>query len=150
MGIGKFVGRRVDSVMDGVVSMARRMTPGALAGGTGERAMPAVGGGIRVDVCEDTDSVLVVADLPGVEKENIAVRLLSPTELGISGARCSETAETAKGGQVMRRERTCGRMDRVVSFPGDATAEGATASFENGVLTVRLRKAGRGERIPIE
>jgi len=150
MGIGKFVCRQVGSVMEEMASMARRMTPGALAGGTGYRVMPAVGGGVRVDVCEDMDGVVVIADLPGVEKENITVRLLSPTELGISGARCSETAETAKGGQVMRRERTCGRMDRVVPLPGDATAECATASFENGVLTVRLRKAGRGERIRIE
>lgn len=150
MGIGRFVGRQVDSVMEEMVSMARRMTPGALAGGRSDRAMPAVGGGIRVDVCEDMDGVVVVADLPGVEKENIVVRLLSPTELGISGARCSETAETAKGGQVMRRERTCGRMDRVVLIPGDATAECATASFENGVLRICLRKSERGERIPIE
>ncbi len=50
----------------------------------------------------------------------------------------------------MRRERTCGRLDRVVMLPSDATAEGGKASVENGVLRVRLRKAERGERIPIE
>ncbi len=146
MGIRKFVCRQVD----GMMSMARGMMPPALAGGMGEMGMPAMGGGVRVDVCEGMDDVIVVADLPGVERENIAVRLLSPTELGISAARCSETVETAEGGEITRRERTCGRMDRVVSFPSDATAEGARTSFENGVLTVRLRKAERGERIPIE
>lgn len=150
MGIRKFVCRQVGSVMDGMMSMARGMMPGALAGGMGDMGMPAMSGGVRVDVCENMDDVFVVADLPGVEQENIAVWLLSPTELRISGARCSETVETAEGGQFVRRERTCGRMDRVVSFPSDATAEGSTASFENGVLKVRLRKAERGERIPIE
>jgi HSP20 family protein len=149
MEISKFVCRQVHGLVDGMMDMARGMMPSALAGGMGDMGMPAVGG-VRVDVCEAMDDVFIVADLPGVEKETISVRLLSPTELGISGARCSETVETAEGGQVMRRERICGRMDRVVSFPSDTTVEGARASFENGVLKVRLRKAERGERIPIE
>lgn len=129
------------------MSMARGMMPAALVGDMG---MPAMSGGVRVDVCEDLDNVVVVADLPGVEQENIAVRLFRPTELRISGVRCSETAETGEGGQVMRLERICGRMDRTVMLPSDATAAGAKASFENGVLRVRLRKAERVERILIE
>jgi len=150
MGIRKFVCRQVNWVMGGMMSMARNMMPSALAGGMGDMGMPAMSGGIPVDVSEDLDDVLVVADLPGIEQENIAVRLLKPTELKISGVRCSETVETAEGGQVMRMERACGRMDRVVMLPNDATAEGSTASFENGVLRVRLRKAERGQRIPVE
>jgi len=150
MGIRKFVCRQVHWMIGGMLSMARGMMPGALAGGMDDMGMPAMSGGVRVDVGEDLDEVFVVADLPGVEQENIAVWLLKPTELRISGARCSETAETAEGGQVMRLERVCGRMDRVVMLPSAATPEGAKASFENGVLRVRLRKAERGERIPIE
>jgi HSP20 family protein len=146
MGIRKFVCRQARWAMD----MASGMMPAAFAGGMSGKGMPVVGSALPVDVCEDLDGVFVVADLPGVERENLAVRLLSPTELGISGMRCSETAETAGGGQFMRRERTCGRVERVVVLPGDAAAAGATASLENGVLTVRLRKAERGERIPIE
>ena len=146
MGIRKMVCRQARCMM----GMARGMLPGALAGGVGGMVMPGTGGGPRVDVSEGLDGVCVVADLPGVEKENVAVRLLSPTELEITGVRCSETAETAEGGQFMRRERTCGRMDRVISFPSEVTAECAHASFENGVLSVRLRKAERGERIPVE
>jgi HSP20 family protein len=150
MGIRKFVCRQARGVIGGMMSMARGMMPGALAAGMGDTGLPAMSGGVRVDVREDMDDVVVVADLPGVERENIAVRLLAPTELRITGVRCSETTETAGGGQVRHRERTCGRMDRVVSFPNDATADCAKASLENGVLRVRLRKAERGERIPIE
>lgn len=149
MGIRKFVCRQVHWMMGGMMSMARGMMPGALAGGMDDMDVPG-GGGPLVDVCEDLDDVFVVADLPGVEQENIAVWLLKPTELRVSGVRCSERAETAEGGKVMRRERTCGLMNRVVMLPSAATAEGSMASFENGVLKVRLRKAERGERIPIE
>ena len=112
--------------------------------------MPAMSGGVRVDVREDLDDVVVVADLPGVERENIAIRLLSPTRLRISGARCSETVDAVEGGQVMRRERTCGRMDRVVPLPSNVTAECAATSFENGVLRICLRKSELGVRIPVE
>jgi HSP20 family protein len=94
----------------------------------------------------------VVADLPGVEKANIMVRLLSPTDLEISGERRSEQIETGEGGKVLRRERTSGYMARTVTLPHGVTTEGAMTSFTNGVLDLRLKKSmpERGERIPIE
>jgi HSP20 family protein len=124
------------------------MMPWMGAGDVGEMLMPSV----RVDVCEDYDGVFVVADLPGVEKENITACLLSPTELGIWSERRPEMPETGGERQVMRRERSSGELKRKVMLPSEVTAEGATASFMNGVLRVRLRKcaAERGERIPIE
>ena len=146
MGIRKCVCRQVHGLMNGAMSMARGCMPAALAGG---RCMPAMGDEVNVDICEGMDDIVVVADLPGTEKENIVVRLCSPTELWISGARCSQMVDIAGGGEVVHRELTCGRMHRRVSFPSDATAGGATASYENGVLTVRLAKVERGERIPI-
>ena len=142
MGIRKCVCRTARGVLNGMMSMARGVVPGVLAG--------SAGGDLRVDVSEGADDVVVVADLPGVGPENVAVRLLSPTELGISGVRCTETAESVPGGRAVRRELACGRTGRIVSLPADATAGCATASLENGVLTVRLRKAERGERIPVE
>jgi HSP20 family protein len=146
MGIRKFVWRQVELIVGGMMSMARGMMPGALAGDMGMAA----GGGIRVDVSEDMDEVFVAADLPGVEKESIAVRLLSPTGLEIASVRCSEKAETAEGEQFKRRERNCGLADRVVPLSSAATADGSRASLENGVLRVRLVKVERGERISIE
>ena len=142
MGIRTCICRTARGVLNGMMSMARGVMPGALASD--------MGGDLRVDVREDADDVVVVADIPGVGPGSVAVRLLSPTRLGISGVRCSETAESVPGGRVARREVVCGRTGRIVPLPSDATAECATASLENGVLTVRLRKAERGERIPIE
>ena len=135
-----------------VGEMENRFRGGLGPGGVGDRLMPAVRGEFRVDVREDEDEVLVVADLPGVDRENITARLLSPTQLEISSERRSEHSEMGDEGQFVRQERTFGIMDRVVPLPHEVTAENARASFTNGVLELRLKKitVERGERIPIE
>ncbi len=121
-------------------------------GGVGDRLLPAVRGEFRIDVQEDLDDVVVVADLPGVERENIAVRLLSPEQLEIACERRSERQETGETGQFVRQERTFGYMTRVIPLPHEVTAEGARSSFTNGVLELRLRKmtVERGTLIPLE
>lgn len=137
---------------DLINEMENRFRGGLGPGGLGDRMLPAVRGEFRVDVREDADEVLVVADLPGVDRENITARLLSPTELEISSERRSERSEAGEQGQFVRQERTYGYMTRVVPLPHEVTAENARASFTNGVLELRLTKTTveRGERIPIE
>ena len=114
------------------------------------RMLPAIRGEFRVDVKEHDDEVVVAADLPGVEKEDVSLEILDPRTLRIAFSRRAETEEQAEGYFV--RERTYGSLDRVVRMPSDVTEEGATATFKNGVLEVRLKKAApeAGTRIPIE
>ncbi|NLM30655.1 MAG: Hsp20/alpha crystallin family protein [Methanomicrobiales archaeon] len=104
----------------------------------------------RVDVRDHEDEVIVVADLPGVEKENVAVRLIDPRHLEIMSRRTDETAEETA--DFFMRERVYGQMGRTVMLPAEVVDEGATASFKNGVLEVRLKKlpAEVGTTIPIE
>lgn len=113
------------------------------------RVVPAVRD-FRVDVRDHEDEVIVVADLPGVEKENVAVRLTDPRHLEIASTRASETEE--EGRDFFMRERTYGQMSRTVLLPAEVTEENAAASFKNGVLEVRLKKAPTelGTTIPIE
>jgi HSP20 family protein len=59
--------------------------------------------------------VIVVADLPGVEKENVAVRLIDPQRLEIVSVRSGETEEGARDFFV--RERIYGQMSRTVMLP---------------------------------
>ena len=136
----------------GVVGIVRGTVPGFGAGGVSDRFLPEVLGGFRVDVSEDEDEILVVADLPGVGPGETTICLLSPTNLWIMSTRRSEQADSCEEGKAMRRERASGRMDRVVALPHAATAKNGRASFTNGVLEIRLKKAEpeRGERIPIE
>jgi HSP20 family protein len=103
------------------------------------RMLPAIRGEFRVDVKEHDDEVIVAADLPGVEKEDVSLEILEPRTLRIAFSRQAETREEAEGYYV--RERTYGSMDRVVRLPADVTEEGATATFKNGVLEARLKKS---------
>lgn len=155
------LGRQFDDMLNEMESRFRTLMLGSGTflpagglgpGGVGDRLMPAVRGEFRIDVREDQDDVLVVADLPGVDREQITVRLLSPDELEIACERRSERQEGAETGQFFRQERTFGYMSRIVPLPHPVTAEGARSSFTNGVLEIRLTKTAieRGTRIPIE
>jgi len=126
-------------------SSGHRLLP---AGGAGDRMLPALRGEFRVDVREHEDEVIVVADLPGVEKENVSLQLINPRALEITSERSDEKEETAKGYYV--RERMSGSMRRMVALPTDVMDENAKASFKNGVLEVRLRKMTLPARSHIE
>jgi HSP20 family protein len=107
-------------------------------------------GEFKVDVREKDDEIIVEADLPGVEKEDVTIRLCNPRTLEISSERKGEKEEKREG--FYMRERAYGMLRRIVGLPADATEDGATASFKNGVLEVHLKKAEgeRSKRIPID
>jgi len=119
-----------------------------ISGGT-PQGSPLGGAGAMVDVREDETEVMVVADLPGVEREKIAVRLLDPRTLRIT-ARREEAAETEQAGYFVR-ERRVGTISRTATLPVDVEGEGARATFKNGVLEVRLKKVVQevGKEIPL-
>ncbi|MDD1720181.1 MAG: Hsp20/alpha crystallin family protein [Methanoregulaceae archaeon] len=119
-------------------------------GGIADRFLPAIRGEFRVDVREHGDEVLVVADLPGVEKDDVQLGLVNPRTLEIRCERKTGNDEKDEGYFV--RERQYGSMTRTVALPDDVTEEGASASFKNGVLEVRLKKVSidRGTRIRID
>jgi HSP20 family protein len=107
-------------------------------GGVGDRMLPALRGEFRVDVREHDDEVIVVADLPGVEKDDVALQLLSPRALEISCERKGESEEKSEG--FYMRERVYGTLRRIVAMPVDVTEADSIASFRNGVLEIRLKK----------
>ena len=92
----------------------------------------------------------MVADLPGVEKEDVTVSLVNPSTLEISSERKAEKEEKEEG--YYMRERVYGSLCRTVALPHDVTDAGAAASFKNGVLEVRLKKTEvqRGSSITVE
>ncbi|QCC50792.1 Hsp20/alpha crystallin family protein [Halapricum salinum] len=109
-------------------------------------------GAIAVDVRDEGDAIVVVADLPGYETDDIEVTLNDERTLHLYAERESETEETEEGVYV-RRERTQESIERTISLP-DAVEDGETsAGYDNGVLTVTLPKQTPDEdsrSIPVE
>ncbi|MBC7085238.1 MAG: Hsp20/alpha crystallin family protein [Methanomethylovorans sp.] len=90
-----------------------------------------------VDVKDEGDKIVVTADLPGVDKQNVNIDV-QDNLLSISAKSGTET-EKEEGG-YMHRERTYKMFSRTLTLPEAVTSDGAKAKLENGVLTVELPK----------
>lgn len=113
---------------------------------------PALKREFRVDVREEMDEVIVTADLPGVDKKDVVIRLVTPLSLEISVLKKTEPEEGADVYDYYTRERLSGSLHRIVSLPAEVIDEKASASFRNGVLEIRLGKTvpESGSVIPID
>ena len=98
------------------------------------------GRGIHVDVAETDGEVVVVADVPGFDPDDIDVSV-TDRKLRIS-AEHSEEQEDEEGTKYYRRERSRRAVSRTVALPADVEEHEADASYENGVLTVTLPTTG--------
>lgn len=92
----------------------------------------------RADLAESEDAFFLSLDLPGIPAEQVDVTLEDDT-LTISGKR--EVAEETREGRFHRIERHYGRFLRSFQFNTPVDAENIEASFNDGVLTVRVGKA---------
>ncbi len=138
------IGHEIDEMMaemearfQDIFSGSRNLLPEA-GGGMADRFMPAIRGEFRVDVSDHEDEVVIVADLPGFEKEGVSVQLIDPRTLEIATRQSSEKQDEREN--YYMRERMYGSMRRIVRLPVDVTEDGAQASFKNGVLEVHLKK----------
>jgi HSP20 family molecular chaperone IbpA len=91
----------------------------------------------RVDILDLGDALQVVADMPGVRKEDIEINL-KPERLEISAESSTETER--KEEDYTYRERGYASYRRVIDLPADVLPDKAEASFKNGVLEVNLPK----------
>lgn len=94
---------------------------------------------IRVDVVEKDGMFKVSADLPGVKKEDIHVRI-DGNLVQIDAETKREKEVKENGGKVLRSERYYGSVSRAFSLSQDVDESKATAKYENGVLTLELPK----------
>ena len=90
-----------------------------------------------VDIKEEDNQFLVVADIPGVAPENIEVKMENGM-LSIKGERKEEFKEEKEG--YRRIERSCGTFHRRFTLPETADPEGITARSNNGSLEVTIPK----------
>lgn len=90
-----------------------------------------------VDIYEEGDDLVVKAELPGLNKEDIEVKITSDY-ISISGEKKRE--EKVEEKNYYRYERSYGSFSRTFRLPLDVQTEKAKAKFENGVLEVRIPK----------
>jgi len=98
---------------------------------TARRWMPAV------DIRETADSLLLVAELPGMTREDVQITLENNV-LSIAGERKFE--KDVKGESYHRLERTFGTFARSFSLPANVKTDKVEAVFKDGILTVTLPK----------
>jgi HSP20 family protein len=99
--------------------------------GTLRRWIPAM------DLVETDDDFVLRADLPGLSDGDVNVEL-EDNVLTISGERKSEHEERKEG--YYRVERASGAFSRSLTLPEGVNAEAIKASFDKGVLEVRIPK----------
>src|SRR5438105_6444310 len=105
-------------------------TPGAGNGGH-RRWLPAM------DLLETDNDFVLRADLPGLSQGDVNIEL-EDNVLTLSGERKAEHEER-KGGYY-RVERASGSFSRSLTLPEGVDAEAVKASFDRGVLEVRIPK----------
>ncbi|MFZ4480101.1 MAG: Hsp20/alpha crystallin family protein [Rhodoferax sp.] len=94
---------------------------------------------VRVDVVENNGSFKVRADLPGVKKEDINVRI-DGNLVQIDAESKGEKEFKSNGDKVLRSERYYGSVSRAFTLTQDVDDSKAVAKYEDGVLTLDLPK----------
>lgn len=88
---------------------------------------------------EETDAAYVVtAEMPGIQKENIEVKLTDDNTVEISGKSATQKKETK--GKLIREERSKTDFFRRFVLEHEVNADSVDAKVENGVLTLTLPK----------
>lgn len=103
------------------------------------------GGDILVDVADADGHLVVTADVPGFEKDDISVSV-SGRKLTVAAAESTEQETQDEDAHYYRRERSQRRVSRTITLPVDVDETAASATYENGVLTVELPKQEADDR----
>jgi HSP20 family protein len=121
--------------LDGFQSDMNRLLDAFFGGrqgnGHAQRWLPAM------DLVESGDHLVLRADLPGLTEDDVSIEV-KDNVLTISGERKTEDEEKREG--YHRVERSFGSFARSLTLPEGVDADKVEASFDRGVLEVRIPK----------
>lgn len=109
----------------------------------GEFTMPFEGKQPRVDVIDQDSNIVVKAELPGMEKDNIDISMTANT-VTIKATDTHKKEETK--GDYYRCEISTGAFSRTVALPSVVDGSKAAANFKNGILELTIPKAEQSKR----
>jgi HSP20 family protein len=95
---------------------------------------------LPLDVATSKDEVVIESALPGIEPDDVAITVENGT-LTIQGQTKSE--RTSGDGDYVVQEIRRGTFSRSVALPTGLEPEKAVATFENGLLTLRIPRSER-------
>jgi HSP20 family protein len=90
----------------------------------------------RVDIREEAERFVILADLPGVDPAQIEINM----DKGILSIKGERKAEEADGRRYSRQERAQGVFFRRFALPESANPDGIAATGRNGVLEISIPK----------
>lgn len=114
----------------------------------GDQRLAAFGQRPRVDVVEKADDIVVTAEIPGLEREELDISMTNEV-LTLRAEQSSEGEREERG--YHRREIMRGSFVRQIRLPCPVDVERATADYRDGMLTVTMPKAAqaRSRKIPL-
>lgn len=103
----------------------------------GSPALPATGRGIDANVSLDPvdDGYVVLADLPGFDRDEIDLRFDDGTLLIAATHEVAEERNGPEGQTAMHRQR---HVEERIHVPGAVSGDDMSATYRNGVLEVYL------------
>ena len=100
----------------------------------------------HTDIYEENDQLVIKTELPGISKEDVSITLQGD-RLTIKAEKKETVAEDIT---CYARERQYGQYLRSVTLPFPVKEDRISATFENGVLELRLSKAEESKAKKIE
>ncbi len=97
----------------------------------------------RVDIIDRDNEIVVKAEIPGVNKEDLDVSMTEST-VTIKGSSSHEEKE--EKGNYYRSEISRGTFTRTVALPADVDADKAKAVFNDGILELTIPKVEKSKR----
>ncbi len=95
-----------------------------------------------VDIYHEDNSIVLKAELPGVEKDHIHIDVKDRV-LTLKGER--STDKEVKEDNYYRRERSFGKFERRFSLPDNVAADDINADFKDGILRIEIPKPAKEE-----
>jgi len=100
-----------------------------------------------VDIYNDGDDIVIKAEVPGISKDDLDLSI-DRNVLTISGEKKRESKVEEKDYHCI--ERTYGTFTRSFKLPEDVSVDKAQASFNDGVLEIRMPRSGENRAKKIE
>ena len=91
-----------------------------------------------VDIYENEENIVIKAEIPGVDKNDIVVDVKGRV-LTLKGERSTDNA--VKEDNYYRQERSYGKFERAFALPVEVDPDKIKADFKDGVLKIDIPKA---------